>query len=69
MEKKFYDFLGNELFDGDEVITIKDNGQEVGVDLVKVKIKIEDGKLKYDVPNKYEFCMHNIGSKCYKVIG
>ena len=42
--KKFYDFLGNELFDGDEVITIQKNGRAVGGDLVKTKVKIVDGK-------------------------
>lgn len=68
MEKKFYDFVGNELFDGDEVITIQKNGRAVGGDLVKVKIKIEDGKLKFDVSNNYGLYKSDIGSKCYKVM-
>ena len=68
MSKQFYDFLGNELFDGDEVITIKKNGRAVGGDLVKVKIKIQDNRMSFDVPNSYGLYKADIGSKCYKVM-
>jgi hypothetical protein len=66
--KQHFDFLGNELFDGDEVITIKKNGRADGGDLVKTKVKIdENGKLSFAEYN-YGFYSSNIGSKCYKVV-
>ena len=42
---RHYDFLGQELFDGDEVVTIRKNGRAVGGSLTKATIKIENGKL------------------------
>lgn len=70
MSKQFYDFLGNELFDGDEVITIKKNGRAVGGDLVKVKIKIQDNKMSFLRDGNWSRGLYenNLGSKCYKVM-
>lgn len=66
--KKFYDFLGNELFDGDEVITIKKKGRAAGGDLVKVRVKIVDDELKFHYARTtWNLYKTNLGRKCYKV--
>lgn len=64
-----YDFLGQELFDGDEVVTIRKNGRAVGGSLAKAIIKIEKDKLGfYGETFKYGFYKRDIGSVCVKII-
>lgn len=65
---KHYDFLGQELFDGDEVVTIRKNGRAVGGSLTKAIIKIENGKLGfYPEAYNYQLYSRDIGSVCVKV--
>ena len=66
---KHYDFLGQELFDGDEVVTIRKNGKAVGGSLIKAIIKIENGKLGfYEGTYNYQLYSRDIGSVCVKII-
>lgn len=48
---KLYDVLGNELKEGDKVITISKNGRSGGGSLVVKTIKIENGKLGFVEPS------------------
>lgn len=64
-----YDFLGQELFDGDEVVTIRKNGRAVGGSLTKAIIKIEKDKLGFYADTyKYGLYKRDIGLVCVKII-
>lgn len=70
--KQYFDILGNELFNGDEVVTIRKNGRAVGGDLVKAFIIIDDKGIRFDKDKfgtyYYELYKNNIQEKCAKVI-
>ena len=61
-------FLGNELFDGDEVVTIQKNSRATGGRLYKTRIKIDDkGTLKFD-DKRSGLYVRGIANVCIKVI-
>lgn len=70
--KQYFDILGNELFNGDEVVTIRKNGGAVGGDLVKAFIIIDDKGIRFDKDKfgtyHYELYKNNIQEKCVKVV-
>lgn len=70
--KQYFDILGNELFNGDEVITIRKNGRAVGGDLVRAYIIIDDKGIRFDkdktMENYWELYKNNIQEKCVKVV-
>lgn len=70
--KQYFDILGNELFNGDEVVTIRKNGRAVGGDLVKAFIIIDDKGIRFDKDKfgtyHYELYKNNIQEKCVKVV-
>lgn len=70
--KQYFDILGNELFNGDEVVTIRKNGRAVGGDLVRAYIIIDDKGIRFDKDKfgtyHYELYKNNIQEKCAKVV-
>lgn len=70
--KQYFDILGNELFNGDEVVIIRKNGGAVGGDLVRAYIIVDDKGIRFDKDKfgtyYYELYKNNIQEKCVKVI-
>ena len=63
---KHYDFLGQELFNGDEVVTIRKNGRAVGGSFKRTFITIKDGILTFTKP-EYGFYKRGINEVMVKV--
>ena len=66
--KQYFDVVGNELFDGDEVVTIRKNDRAVGGDLVRVFIILDDKGIRFK-EQWYGLYKQNINEKCVKVVG
>lgn len=65
---RHFDFLGNELFDGDEVVTIEKNFRAKGGHLVRAVVRIDNkGVLSFD-NSKHNLYKRGIAGVCVKIM-